>query len=223
MKLSMTVEQLVAYVTKQVSNNFPDDRSDVCSLHLFVDICLQRVEYCFSRINSDYYHNEGQIIFNHLHSDQYAAFLYFLANTVWHEGGNPALASKLYYLNKLLHSVDIYYAVELPAVFCLVHPVGTVLGRARYDNYFVAYQRCTVGGNLALEYPVVGEGVAMFAGSSLIGRCQIGSNSAIAAGALVMDTDVPADHVAFGMHPAVQFKPASTRTRDRFFLPLATY
>ena len=44
------------------------------------------------------------------------------------------IADKIYYLNKILHSVDIYHEVELPSTFFLEHPVGTVLGRAKYQD-----------------------------------------------------------------------------------------
>ena len=40
------------------------------------------------------------------------------------------MKDKLFLLNKALHGCDIYYEVALPSVFLLVHPLGTVLGRA---------------------------------------------------------------------------------------------
>ena len=44
------------------------------------------------------------------------------------------LASKAYCLNKALHAIDVFYEVELPEIFFLEHPLGTVLGRAKYSN-----------------------------------------------------------------------------------------
>jgi serine O-acetyltransferase len=55
--------------------------------------------------------------------------------------------------------LDAFYEVELPDVFAFQHPVGTVLGRGRYGNYFFVYQRCSVGANVAGRYPTIGESV----------------------------------------------------------------
>ena len=52
------------------------------------------------------------------------------------------MASYAYYLNKIMNSVDWFYAIELPDVFCAEHPVGSVLGRAKWNgNRFFVYQR----------------------------------------------------------------------------------
>lgn len=217
MKISMTSSQLIAYVARQVELSFPDSEVNPNDLKPYVLAALERTEYCFSHIKVKSFFDGKQTLFNHLHSDQYAIFLYYLANTIWCMNGDIQLASKIYYLNKSLHSLDIFYEVQLPDIFCLVHPVGTVLGRADYSNYFVAYQRCTVGGNLAYEYPNFEEGVALFGGSALIGNCHIQRNSWIAAGSLLMDIVVPANHIAFGQHPAVKFKPTRKTVIERFF------
>ncbi len=68
--------------------------------------------------------------------------------------GHP-IADKAYALNKALHALDAFYEVELPDVFAVQHPVGTVLGRATYSDYFICYHNCTVGANLDNDYPVV--------------------------------------------------------------------
>ena len=59
------------------------------------------------------------------------------------------------------------HEVELPDIFLFSHPLGTILGRARYANYFLVYQHCTIGSNLDGIYPTFGEGVAMFGGKNV--------------------------------------------------------
>ena len=34
-----------------------------------------------------------------------------------------------------MNGVDIFYSVNLSEVFCLTHPLGTVLGHAKYGNF----------------------------------------------------------------------------------------
>ena len=65
---------------------------------------------------------------------------------------------------------------ELPNVFAVQHPVGTVLGRASYSDYFMAYQNCTVGANLKGDFPSFGKCAVMYGGSRIIGKTAIGNN-----------------------------------------------
>ena len=155
---------------------------------------------------------------SHLHTDQCARNSCLLSNCVHRAGGDPALASKVYALNKALHGIDAFYEVELPDIFFFQHPVGTVLERAVYGNYFVVYQRCSTGSNLDGAAPVIGEGTVMFGGSALIGQCTVGANACFSIGTLVMDADVPADSLVFGQPPSNVFKPSSRRASDLVFL-----
>ena len=45
-----------------------------------------------------------------------------------------------------MNSVDLFYAIELPQKFGAEHPLGSVMGRAKYGDGFFFYQGCTVGG-----------------------------------------------------------------------------
>lgn len=215
MRLSLPTEQLAAYVDRQLMHFFPDGTENTLP---YLPRTLERVEHCFSRIRNRYFRDGAETVFSHLHSDQYAMFLYLLSNTVWRSDGNAGLASKVYGLNKALHAADIFYEVELPAVFLLTHPVGTVLGRGHYSDYFVAYQNCTIGSNLNGEYPVFDEGVVVYGGSMVIGGCHLGSNTWVAAGTLLMDRDFSGDQVVFGRHPLVGTRSTQRRVRERFFL-----
>jgi serine O-acetyltransferase len=217
MKTSLSQDELTSYVARQVNYGFPDGEIGITDLRAYVAGALDRAEYCFSRVRDKYFFDGKQTTFNHLHGDQYAIFLYYLSNTIWQQSADATLASKVYLLNKGLHALDAFYEVKLPDVFYLAHPLGTVLGRATYSNYFVAYQRCTVGSNLPGEYPTFAEGTALFGGSMVIGPCHLAQNCWVAAGAILMNIDVPRDHVAFGQHPRVQFKPIKNTVFKEFF------
>lgn len=204
MKMTLQPDTLAAYTARQLATFFPDGETAAGTLTPFVARALERVEHCFSHIRAKYFFDGTQAVFNHLHTDQYAMYLYFLANTIHREQGDPALASKVYALNKALHALDVFYEVELPEIFCLQHAVGTVIGRAKFSNYLFVYQRCSIGGNLSLAYPTFGEGVILFGGSSVLGRCQVGSNCWISAGTTILDQSVKADAVVFGRSPELR-------------------
>ena len=219
MLISLSQEELVNYINKQCTAFFPDGRDSREVLSAIMPEALSRMENLVSHANPKYYRKDNAPYFSHLNTDQYAAFLYFCANTAYHRGADScAVADKLYALNKTLHALDVFYAVELPEIFLFSHPVGSVLGRAVYRNYFVCYQNCTVGGNTRLEYPELGEGVALYANSAIIGNCRIGDNVQISAKSMVMNQEVPADTIVCGSYPEVQFKKPRHRVRDRYFL-----
>ncbi|NQV83558.1 MAG: serine acetyltransferase [Rhodospirillales bacterium] len=217
MKLSIQPEALTNYVKTQMQNLFPDANVDRDTLAPLVDEALERTEACFQKINLPNYTADGEVMFNHLHSDQYATFLYFLGNSAFRHGVGPDLPAKAYLLNKALHGVEIFYEVTLPENFLLVHPVGSVLGRATYGNYFTAYQGCTIGSNVTGEYPVFGEGVSMFAGSRAIGQCRIGANTMISTGTTVLNTDVPENSLAILKDGAMSIKANRRNVIDYVF------
>jgi len=215
--LSLDKNDLSAYLGNQVGTFFPDRKYGAEDLRGPVAEALARLEYCFSHIRLKYFFEDGETLFNHLNTDQYAAFLYFTANTIFRNGGNLDLAARLYALNKLLHAFDLFYEVEMPKVFYLQHPVGSILGRAQYGNFFCVYHGVSIGSNLDDVAPVMGDGLLMFGGSRLIGDSTLGDNCIIAPGAIVMDRDVPENTVTHGMPPNTQSKPSRRHViRDIF-------
>jgi serine O-acetyltransferase len=175
---------------------FPDDEP-VTEDHLGDALAgaLLRMEHCFSRIANKYFFDGQNAVFDHLHGDQYAMWLYLLGNELYRRGGPVQACKKLFLLNKALHGCDIFYEVELPTVFLLVHPLGTVLGRARYDDYLMVYQRVGVGSNHDV-YPTLGPHLTLRPGSSALGNCRVGSHCSIAAESLLLDRDLP-DHSVY--------------------------
>lgn len=165
---------------------------------------MERLDKCFAPNPNKYYHREGQTYFNPFHSGQYNIFLYFVSNETW-KAGNALLADKVYYLNKALNADDLFYEVELPEFFMLDHPLGSVMGRAKYGNGFSFSQCCTVGNNRGV-YPTIGKNVRMCAYSSILGDCHIGDNVILGANASVKDEDVPANSLVFGQSPNLVIK-----------------
>lgn len=199
MKISLEKEDLLEYVISQLNTFFPDKREVKKEmLNNCFDKTLDRIEYCFSKVNNKYFKEEaGNVIFNHLNGDQYSMFLYFLSNTLFKNNGEHSICAKIFQLNRYLHGIDVFYEVELPDIFLFVHPLGTVLGRAKYSNYLLVYQGCNVGSNKGL-YPVLKEKLCMHPGASILGDCLVEENCKISAGSTLLDKNLQRDTLYVG-------------------------
>ena len=92
----------------------------------------------------------------------------------------------------------------MPNIFLLVHPLGTILGRATYSDYMIFYQGVTVGGkheNGDISYPRFSEKTACFANSSIIGKVNSGGNTIFAANSSVVGGDFKTDSLVIGHYP----------------------
>jgi serine O-acetyltransferase len=210
MTLELPAESLLELVARQLSNLFiysADAEEEL--LRTALHQALADCEVCFAANPNKYFCQDGVALFNPFHSGQYCIFLYFLSR----EAGKlttTTLADRIYCLNKALNGCDLFHQVQLPTIFRLDHPVGSVMGRAKYGNYFSFAQNCTVGNNNGV-YPVIGERVTMCVGSKILGNCQIGSNVILGADACVKDESVPDNSLVFGASPQLIIKP-NTRT-----------
>jgi len=220
MKFSLKIEQLSEYVCRQVNTLIPDG----LDIHKSIIIdcmpdTLDRLSNCFKHIAlKSYRDKKGEEYFNHNNGNHYSMFLYYLTNTVWKKTGDEQVASKLFMLNKIINCVDIFYEVELPDIFVLIHPVGTILGRAKYSDYFVVYQGCTVGSREVEEYPIIGENVMMCSHSSILGKCKLSNNIVIGAHTFLLDTNVEENKVVLGQYPSNRIINTTKRKTDDVFI-----
>jgi len=207
MKQSLSTEKLVHYVDQQLQHFFPDSNHHSDEIDSLLANTLERLNYCFSHIKRKYYQQEinGQMYtqFNHLNSDHYASFLYLLSNEAWRDDA-IILAEKLFYLNKALNGLDCFYSIKLPEIFMFVHPVGTVLGNAEYQDYFVAYQGVTVGSTLDGKYPIFNEGCVLYEKSSVIGCCELAKNIMVGANTFLLSSTIKENSSVVGQHPNVK-------------------
>ena len=159
----------------------------------YMDSAIERTMRSIKASPNKYFEKMGNCpdAFN---SNAYTLFLYYLSNEMYKRDGGGENAEKVYYLNKIINSFEAFYADELPEIIGCEHPLGSVMGRAKYGNHLFFYQGCTVGGNWngdKLNYPVFGDYVTMFSNSKVLGDSLIGNHVIIGANAYVVDTDVP--------------------------------
>ena len=196
MLLTISENDLSTLVNRQIYSLW----GKTIELDSYQEKVLARLEMCFIQNANKYYEQNGKCVFSPYHSVQYSIYLYYLAHLLYKMGGERENAEVLYCLNKALHSVDWYYEISLPDIFGAEHPLGSVLGRAAYSNYFFFYQGCTVGGSNG-KYPTLGENVIMYSNCSILGNSQIGNNVVLGAGTQIVNTKVPDNCLVFGKSP----------------------
>jgi serine O-acetyltransferase len=209
-------KDLTRFINGLLNNHLPDGHGDLVSTDLIKD-ALERVEYSFHRIKRKYYRKDNLPRFDHLNGDHMAVFLYYLSNLVWRKSGDENLATKISYLNKIMHGLDLFYSVPMPDIFFLVHPIGTVIGKANFSDYLVIYQNCTIGGNIDLVYPSLGEGVVLYSGTSVIGDCPVGDNVIFGANAFLINTAVPSNTLVVGQYPSQRMLQNRRYVREQIF------
>lgn len=186
------------------------------SIEQFLPATLERVEDCFGAIKRKYYAEAGPVAFDPWHGDHMASLLWFLANTIHMATSDTWLPTAISYMNRSMHSVDLFYNVDMPRVFLLVHPLGSVVGRGEFGNGLVVYQNVTIGA-IGNDYPTLGEGVILYPGSRVIGASKIGNNCVLAPGAQVVNQEVPCDSIVFGSSPDLEIRRNSTSVSWRAF------
>lgn len=192
--------KLMQLINNQLRSHFLPTQETISKEN--IEEAIYKFIYCTSNAKGKYYDNKLDIncFYN---SDKYAIFLYYLSR-VMIEKNKIDIATHIYYLNKILHSIDLFYEVEMPSIFLLVHPVGSVVGRAKYNDYFCLYQNCTIGSdthNGISHYPIFGKKIIMYAGSKVIGKCNIGNNCIFGANSFIINVDIPDDSVVVGIYP----------------------
>lgn len=215
MQLQIPKQDILAQLIIQLESHFILTNIEKSVITDYLDLALEKCESNFFASSNKYFkidmgvHSE-KVRFNPYHSVQYMIFLYYLSHEIYVNTQNSILCDKIYYLNKVMNSVDLFYAIELPQKFGAEHPLGSVMGRAKYGEGFFFYQGCTVGGtygkNGEIYYPVLGENVQMFANSSILGKCNVGDNVKIGAGTLIKNENIPSGSLVFGQSPQLIIK-----------------
>ena len=210
----MTQNEMRRYIYRQIQSIYGLTETDEEYMEKYFGEAVLRTLECFSHIKNKYY---VQNKINFYHSVQYLIFLYYLSNSIYkNEIKNCAdyldyrtnarmICDKLYCLNKLMSSCEIYYEIELPKFFFAEHPLGSVIGRAKIGKGFCFMQSCTVGNNAGF-YPIIGEYVFMYSGAKILGNAHIGNRVLIAANTYIKDQDVPDDVIVFGASPNLIIK-----------------
>lgn len=214
MILEINKKAICDLVCRQVNNNFSLIEEEKKEIEASLDEAVAACEENFLHSTNKYYAREidgkKEAYFNPFHSVQWMIFLYYLGHIIYKKGSATKVCDKLYYLNKIMNGLDMFYAIEMPLHFGAEHPVGSVMGRATYGEDFFFFQGCTVGGyhkkDGSVVYPVIEKGVRMYANSTILGNCHIGTGVKVGAGAIIKNQDIPDNAIVFGESPNLIIK-----------------
>lgn len=124
--------------------------------------------------------------------------LYRISSLMYHMHLTP-LAKIIWYLNRIIFSVDIDFRSEIGDGFKILHGLGIVIGNeVRAGENFTIYQRVTLGGSMdkyeMIEgvftgQPYIGNNVTVYTGASIFGPVQIFDNEIIKACQIVTENN----------------------------------
>lgn len=214
-----SVKTITNQVLYQLKNHFVCGGVDEKAIRISINSALRDMDNNFRGLSSEKFYNSSGMVFNPYHSVTWMIFLYRLSWHLAHDYENICKeADMVYYLNKILHSNDWFYMIDLPTHFFCEHPLGSVLGRAQYSDYLMIYQQCTIGGNRKngqLFYPVLGQNVCMYAGATILGNSVIGNNVIISGDSYLINEVIPDNAIVFGKSPDITIKRKSeTEIKD---------
>lgn len=195
---------------KQIDSLYDINSEEISTIDIAYENVIDKLKICFKYINNKYYQENGEIKFDPLHVGQWTMFLYYMARES--KGLSCQISDKIYGLSKCFSSADIYYGVNMPDIWFFDHPQGSVMGRAKYANFFTFSQGCTVGNNKGI-FPVFGEHVTMLSNSKVLGNCTLGDHIIFAANSYIVDRDIPSYSIVFGIEPNITIK---SITQEKF-------
>lgn len=205
--MDVSSSELLALVERQLNSFWGVSRRELDVLSHVLPGALAKIEICFSTLSNKYCNRNGGGYFSPYHADSYCVYLYHLAKELYEKERDWIdLADRIYYLNRVMHGVDLFYGVDLPTIFWVGHPLGAVIGRGSFGDYFSFSQGCNVG-NSKGNYPVLGHHVHMYPRSAVLGSCKVGNFCVLASGTIVKNQDVPSNSLVFGESPDLTFKP----------------
>jgi serine O-acetyltransferase len=150
-----------------------------------------------------------------------ATFLYRLCRALFLRNVEE-LPDVIATLSRLLSGMEIYYSAAIGPGLKIIHGLGTVIGaHCRIGSGFTIYQGATIGDKLGRQTgpdarPVIGDRVIVSAGASVLGPVTVGSETMIAANAVVLDS-LPARCVAAGLPAQLKVENLSDEAFRQFW------
>ena len=191
-------------------NSLADFRNDFHQI-------FEQVREEHSHIKVKYYRTKEKApIVNPLYIAHYTRLIYYFSRELFMKKVDTLILDQLFFSIRTRCCIDLFYEVELKKYFLPEHALSTILGRAKYDDYFVVCQNCTVG-NKKYIFPSFGRHVVLRPGAIVLGNCKIGNNVQISSGAVIIDRDIPDNNIVFGQVPNLIIKESRDVGTDEFF------
>ena len=142
------------------------------------------------------------------YSGLHALWFYRLDHWLWNHGLR-LLARWLSQVGRLATGIEIHPAAEIGKRLFIDHGMGVVIGETTtIGDEVTIYQGVTLGGTgkeQGKRHPTIGNAVVIGAGARVLGNIEIGSNSRIGAGSVVLRS-VPEDSTVVGVPGHIIFR-----------------
>ena len=150
-----------------------------------------------------------------LYSGVHAIMAHRVAHKLY-QNGNYFSARAVSQVARFVTGIEIHPAAQIGKRFFIDHGMGVVIGEtAEIGDDCTIYQGVTLGGtgkDVGKRHPTLGNNVMVGAGAKVLGPLKIGSNSKIAANAVVLH-EVPENSTAVGI-PAKVVKKNGQKVRN---------
>jgi serine O-acetyltransferase len=151
-----------------------------------------------------------------LYPGVHALISYRLTHKLWNMGFN-FLARALSQFSRWITGIEIHPAAKIGRRFFIDHGMGVVIGETAEvgDNVFI-YHGVTLGGlatKKSKRHPTMAENVVIGAGAQVLGPIQVGRNTKIGSGSVVLQ-DVPEYSTVIGVPGRVVFSGISSDMED---------
>jgi serine O-acetyltransferase len=184
----LSESELSDYTQRQLLHFFPDS-TDQARETSILRAAMPAVQRKLLRLINDVRYWKPDR-FDPMHSTQYCIYLYLLAREIAVAGHDKATPTRLFYLNKALNGIDLFYEIELPEVFFFGHTTGMVFAKASYGEHLIFYQNSTVGRSGG-KTPSIGPRVCVFPNSLVLGSTAIAGDVIVSAGTSLINATVP--------------------------------
>lgn len=151
-----------------------------------------------------------------LYSGVHAILAHRIAHRL-HEKGHFFSARTISQISRHFTGIEIHPGAKIGKGFFIDHGMGVVIGETtEIGDNCTLYQGVTLGGtgkDVGKRHPTLGDNVMVGAGAKVLGPLNIGSNTKIAANAVVL-RDVPENSTAVGIPAKVVRKDGVRVTAD---------
>ena len=206
----MNNSKIIDELSKQISFFGELTKSEISDIEFHFDSALRIVLDCCKKFTN------VPRSFNLRQTQHSAIFLYQLSRVVYESAHNEALSTKIYLLNRMLNSVDMYYKIKLPRYLLVGHGLGTVFSNAIYGEYLVIFQNTTIGIDGG-KYPRIGNKVVVYSNCLIAGDTVIGDNCTISPGTILVNEKIPENSIVFGAGKKLTIKQNKKSAIDNYF------
>ena len=177
---------------------------------VYIDVICQH-----SKIQNSYYSFDGVGFINFAFLDHNLIICYRFSRALYLSGIKNDVCDAIYYSSRIRTSTDIYYRAEIGNYFIPSHPLGAVIdSKATYGIGLRLYNGVHIGPYSingkppsAWIHPVIGNGVIIYANSSIYGETIIGNNVIISPGTSIINEKIPDNCIVFGASPNLKAMP----------------